>query len=219
MIKTVVQFILLCHLCGEKEMDMEKLSTEQKIIAAAHTLFSRKGYAATRTRDIAEEAGINPALLNYHFGSKEKLFKIIAREKFGMLIGTIVPAFADQNGPVEDKIRLLVNSYTDLLIENEELPLFVLNESSVNKEFFTDMLQDVRKISQPVIEEQLQKEGTTISFPDILVNTISLIIFPFVAKPLLISSGLIEEDNFKDFVINRKDKITGWIMKTIKKQE
>lgn len=57
------------------------LSTEQKIIEAARKVFTRKGYSATRTRDIAEEAGLNLALLNYYFRSKQKLFELVMAEK------------------------------------------------------------------------------------------------------------------------------------------
>lgn len=52
----------------ERNLD---INTEAKILEAARTIFHKKGYAATRTRDIAEEAGINLALLNYYFRSKE----------------------------------------------------------------------------------------------------------------------------------------------------
>ena len=54
---------------------MDKVTTEQKIIRAADNLFTQKGYAATKTREIADEAGVNLALLNYYFGSKENLYK------------------------------------------------------------------------------------------------------------------------------------------------
>lgn len=57
-------------------------TTEEKIKIAARKLFTRKGFAAVKTRDIAEEAGINLALLNYYFRSKEKLFKLIMEESF-----------------------------------------------------------------------------------------------------------------------------------------
>ena len=59
----------------------KELSTEEKIIAAARKLFTQKGFSATKTRDIAEEAGINLALLNYYFRSKQNLFQIIIEEK------------------------------------------------------------------------------------------------------------------------------------------
>ena len=63
-----------------KEAKKIDTSTEEKIKEAARVVFHKKGYAATRTRDIAEEADINLALLNYYFRSKEKLFDIIMVE-------------------------------------------------------------------------------------------------------------------------------------------
>lgn len=60
---------------------MEKdISTEEKIKEAARKIFMEKGFGSTRTREIAEAAGINSALLNYYFRSKEKLFEIIMME-------------------------------------------------------------------------------------------------------------------------------------------
>ena len=57
----------------------------KKIKQAARKLFTEKGFDAVKTRDIAAEAGINLALLNYYFRSKEKLFEIVmpARAYFG----------------------------------------------------------------------------------------------------------------------------------------
>ena len=56
----------LTNLASKMKSEMnEELTTEEKIIAAARKLFMHKGFSATRTRDIADEAGINLALLNY----------------------------------------------------------------------------------------------------------------------------------------------------------
>ena len=41
---------------------------------AAAELFSARGYDGASTRDIAEKAGVNVALINRYFGSKAKLF-------------------------------------------------------------------------------------------------------------------------------------------------
>ena len=46
-------------------------NTEAKIKTAARNVFHKKGFAGTRTRDIAKEANMNLALLNYYFKSKE----------------------------------------------------------------------------------------------------------------------------------------------------
>ena len=195
---------------------MDKVSTEQKIISAADNLFTQKGYAATKTREIADEAGVNLALLNYYFGSKENLYKKVVHEKFKMLLGAIGPVLSDETVSLEDKIKSITGNYTKLLLENEELPIFILNELTVNKELFKDITQSARQIAQPVIDNQLKERNIEMSAPDLIVNALSLTMFPFVAKPLIVSSGLVKEEEFVGFVSERKEKILEWIIKTIK---
>ena len=52
-------------------------NTEQKIFDAATELFLEKGVDRTSVREIANKAGINLALMNYYFRSKENLFDAI----------------------------------------------------------------------------------------------------------------------------------------------
>lgn len=195
---------------------METITTEQKIIRAADKLFTQKGYAATKTRDIAEEAGTNLALLNYYFGSKENLYKKVVQEKLKLLLGAMGPVLSDENISLEEKINSITENYTALLLENEELPIFILNELSVNKELFVNITRNTRQIAQPVIDKQLKERKLGISAKDLIINTLSLTMFPFVAKPLIISSGLVNADEFVEFVTKRKEKIINWIIKTTK---
>lgn len=190
---------------------MDTVTTEQKIIQAANKLFTQKGYAATRTRDIAEEAGTNLALINYYFGSKENLFKKVVQEKLKMLLGAIGPVLSNEHISLEDKIRTITENYTNLLLEHEELPIFILNELTVNKVLFAEITQNTRQNAQPVLENQLKERGVEMSATDLIINTLSMIIFPFVAKPLITSSGLVKEDEFVGFVTDRKAKIVQWI--------
>src|SRR5215203_854386 len=103
-------------------------STEERIKNAARTVFHKKGYAATRTRDIAEEAGINLALLNYYFRSKEKLFDIIMLESMQGFFKSIGIVFNDEKTSLDQKIQTLANSYIDMLTGNPQIPLFILSE-------------------------------------------------------------------------------------------
>ena len=198
-----------------KEMNIES-TTEEKIIAAARKLFIQKGFSATRTRDIAEEAGINLALLNYYFRSKQNLFQIIIEEKFDTLFGLIGPILSDKEVPLEEKISTLVASYTQMLLENEDLPLFVLSEIKSNEFILEKVKQNAELLSQPVIENQLKERGFTISSFNFIMNVMSLTLFPFMSKPLFVASGLVKEDEFAQFVTERKKDIPTWIMNTLK---
>lgn len=192
------------------------LTTEEKIIEAARTIFTQKGFSATRTRDIAEEAGINLALINYHFKSKDNLFKIVIKEKFEELFGMISPILSDPKISLEEKIESLVLNYTNLLLANEDLPIFVLNELKTNKHIFDKLLQNARMLSQPIIENQLKERGFTISTINFIMNIVSMTLFPFLSKPLFVASGLLKEEEFTNFVMDRKQHIPTWVMNTLK---
>lgn len=195
---------------------MEEISTQQKIISAARTVFTKKGYAATRTRDIAKEANVNLALLNYYFKSKENLFHIVILEKFEKLFNILSPALSNEKISLEEKIQLLVNNYMNLLSEEEDLPLFILNELKVNSDLFKNVLQQVKAISYPVIDKQLKELGSSMTTADFIMNIISLSLFPYVAKPLFVSAGLLTMDEFENIMSNRRNLIPQWILNTIK---
>jgi AcrR family transcriptional regulator len=74
---------------SEKTAHSEKGEhTMQQLIAVAQKLFAEKGFRGTSIREIVKEAGSNVAAVNYHFGSKENLYrevfrqhKVLARER------------------------------------------------------------------------------------------------------------------------------------------
>src|ERR1700733_13708884 len=91
-----------------KEAIEKNASTEEKIKAAARKVFTQKGYAATRTRDIAEESGLNLALINYYFRSKEKLFDIIMVENMQLFVHSVIDLLNDTKTTLQEKIKVLV---------------------------------------------------------------------------------------------------------------
>src|SRR6187549_1693867 len=111
-----------------KKNKVDDQSTEQRIRTAASVVFTKKGYAATRTRDIAEASGINLALLNYYFRSKEKLFNLIMMETFSGFIKSIVVIFNDETTSLENKVETIASAYIDLLTLEPQIPLFIMSE-------------------------------------------------------------------------------------------
>jgi len=67
-------------------MTSEKQSTpENNILNAAKEIFQKKGMAAARMQEIADEAGINKAMLHYYYRSKELLFEAVFKSAFSMI--------------------------------------------------------------------------------------------------------------------------------------
>ena len=60
---------------------MEYSDKQKQIMSTAERLFSEKGYEGTSVRDIAEEAGVNIAMISYYFGSKEKLMEALFEQR------------------------------------------------------------------------------------------------------------------------------------------
>ena len=112
-------------------MKKEYSETEIKIKTAAKSLFLKKGYSATTTREIAKESDINLALLNYYFTSKWKLFEIIMFETLFDFLSKMVEVYNDEKTSLEEKIKLTCEKYIDMTIAEPLLPTFVLNEHEV----------------------------------------------------------------------------------------
>ena len=85
--------------------------TEQLILSAARKVFIEKGLDGARMQEIADEAGINKALLHYYFRSKEKLFSMIFQEEMSKFFPRMVMLLSSADISIEEKIRGFVNNY------------------------------------------------------------------------------------------------------------
>ncbi|HRP85792.1 MAG TPA: TetR/AcrR family transcriptional regulator [Saprospiraceae bacterium] len=196
-------------------------STEEKIKESARKVFLKKGYAATRTRDIAEGAGINLALLNYYFRSKEKLFELIMLETMFSFMQKMAVVLNDEDSKLEKKVELIASNYIDFFTEEPNVPIFVLNEMHKNPRLLFDTLPVRELFFNSVFFRQYQtqvakgkiKEGNPANF---LINMMSLIIFPFVGSPIfkLITGTL--DAQYLELMQERKKLIPRWVKAMMK---
>lgn len=185
-------------------------STEERIINAARKVFTQKGYAATRTRDIAEEAGLNLALLNYYFRSKEKLFEIVMVEKVGQLFGIIAPIVNDGSTTLEEKVSRMAETYITMLSANPGLPLFVLSEIRNNPEHFGNRVQAGKLLNESFFVLQLKERRPDMNPLHFILNVLSMCIFPFIAQPVLQAANVFANLQFETFIEERKKLIPIW---------
>ncbi|MEZ4650218.1 MAG: TetR/AcrR family transcriptional regulator [Candidatus Eisenbacteria bacterium] len=83
-------------------------STQGRILAAGRECFARSGFEGTTTRAIAEAAGVNLALVHYHFGSKEALYRRVIAGEMVQVLGTIATAMQRQDKRPAERLLDLV---------------------------------------------------------------------------------------------------------------
>ncbi|NML42014.1 TetR/AcrR family transcriptional regulator [Chitinophaga sp. G-6-1-13] len=198
-------------MAGKKEQDA---STEEKILAAARVVFTRKGFAATKVRDIAAEADINLSLVNYYFRSKEKLFEVVMAEAVQKLVFEISTFFNDEQLSIPEKITKAVNYYIDLLLENPDFPLFLVNEIITGDDMFTRFAQQNTLFQSHLIRQlfAMKEEGKLAVHPvHIMMNVIGLVVMPFLARPILERNDLVKDGEFVTLMNERRMLIPLWL--------
>ncbi len=198
----------------------QDISTQEKIIQAAKTIFFQKGYDATRTRDIATEADVNLAMLNYYFKSKENLFDIVMTQALLSFMEAIVPILNDVDTSFEIKIKLLVEAYLNKFIEDPELPYFVVSQLNKKPEAFAKKIKSNKKIENSIFVQQFidgiqNGKHLPINFIHLIMNLGGLLAFPFAIKPSIQKIGKLSDTQFNTIIEERKQLIPIWIMKMI----
>ncbi len=189
---------------AKKEIDK---TTEEKIIEAARKVFIQKGYAATRTRDIAEEAGINLALLNYYYRSKEKLFSIIMAEKVNQFFSIIFQVVNNDCLSLDEKIEQAAENYTELLVQNPDISLFVLNEIKSDPDSFKNRHHVQQLIKDSSLMRQIVAVKPGIDPLHFLVTMLGMTIFPSVARSVIFD----DMERYRSFMLERKTLIALWM--------
>lgn len=197
-------------------MTAQNPPTEQKIKEAARLLFHQKGYEGTKTRDIAEAAGINIALMNYYFRSKKKLFDLIMMETIETFFQSVFDILWEKETRLEEKIHKLTTHYIDMLQDEPDLPIFILSEIRNDRRSFLEKVLKGRKIQDaPFFSEMtqtlLQGQDNPIHPVHLLLNFISMIVFPFAARPVVKELLELNEDQFRMIMEDRKELIPTWM--------
>ena len=131
---------------------------EERILAAAKKVFTTKGMAGARMQDIADEAGINKALVHYYFRDKDKLFEVVFLEEAQKFFPKINAIF-NSEAPLFEKIQNFVTEYIDEMQENPYLPWFVMNELHRDPDQFMYKIWGKDNLPRPgKFLEQIEKE-------------------------------------------------------------
>lgn len=198
----------------------EKENTEFRILEAARHIFQQKGFDGARMQEIADTAQINKGLLHYYFKSKDALFHKVFGIAFDVMVKRIAEVL-NSDRPLLEKIDRFCGTYIGMMARNAYLPRFVIHEISRNPDRFITRLRknhhlpDLQPFFKQVEEEAAAGRIRPTDPRQLLVNMMSMSIFPFLAQPMIQVIHNMGNKDFDHFVNTRKTEVAQFIIHAI----
>ncbi|CAM3636119.1 TetR family transcriptional regulator [Cohnella lubricantis] len=139
-------------------MESAEIDVKKRLLLAAKKLFARYGYDGTSIRQICEEAGANVALVSYHFGGKENIFKALF--DFSLPLRVVDDLFAEPLDPVEG-VKLMIREVIHYQHRDPELVRIIQHEmthSVPRTEVIREYLSPIWELARSLLEEG-RKQG------------------------------------------------------------
>jgi AcrR family transcriptional regulator len=182
--------------------------TRERILDAAHTVFLRKGTAGSRTQEIADEAGVNKALVHYYFGTKAALADAIFERSMGALAPLIFGILADPDRSIEQKIREIVQAQIAFHSAHPYVAGYMISEMHAEPQRMVALVAKRGGPPLEVIGRQLREAAEAgalrpISPEQFVVNMMGLLIFPFAFRPGLSVLLHLDQERWAAFMEER----------------
>ena len=142
-------------------MEKEKIDKKDHILDVAERIFSEKGFDGASTRLISGEAGVNMAMLNYYFGSKEGLFLAIFERKIASFQNIMQNLGNDTSMSALDKMQTYIEMYGEKVVNSNCFQKLLYREMGMNRgNDLSDKLRDM--LMKNVAEvDKIIREGIT----------------------------------------------------------
>ncbi|MBP6236091.1 MAG: TetR/AcrR family transcriptional regulator [Saprospiraceae bacterium] len=200
---------------------MSELSAQERIKIAATKVFTLKGLEGARMQDIADEANINKAMLHYYFRNKKQLFEIIFEEKLHKIFGAMELLIFSKDA-FENRIRAFVEKQISIVLEFPVMPIFVMLEVRKNPELLEGKFKNIpldviRDNFRKVIDGEVMSGNIRrISLEELLLNVMSLCIYPIIAEPILKYVLDLNQESYFELIEARKKSVSDLIINDLK---
>lgn len=205
-------------------MKNEEKNTGQAILQAAEALFLKQGFAQTTTKQIAQRAGCNQALLHYYYRTKDNLFVQIFEEK----VKFIATHFLDINSTaqtLEERISQMVELHFELFRKNPRLVPFLLKEVLSDPVRVAPILDKIKqymvkifgKIDEALHEEIEKGAARPVSTLNVILTLVSLDMAPFIIAPVLQRVLDLTDEQLDEQLDKRKPEVVEILLRQIRK--
>jgi len=190
---------------------IEAPQTETLIKETAKRVFFQKGLLKATTQQIADEAGVNRALINYYFRSRDQLFKTVLEEAIHETRSKVDSIF-NSDEPFKNKISKYLDVFIDRNVEFPYMQNFIFTEIMQDpekmKEHFSRKRSHMMKHIVPPLKKEIEKGSMSPVDPEhFIVNMMSMCSYPLIAKPFIQNMFSYDDKAYKKFLKERKKVI------------
>jgi TetR/AcrR family transcriptional regulator len=192
-------------------MATDELQTENLIKQKAKILFFQKGFLNATTQEIADEAGVNRALIHYYFRSREQLLDLLLQETLKEKKEKVRKVLTSEL-PFREKIANFIDTIVDYGLTYPYLDNFIISETARSPEKVDVFCSMDRAKSSDLIREQLEEEINNgkiapISAEHFMINLSALCNYPLLAKAVLQTIHGMTDAAYRKFLLDRKQII------------
>lgn len=193
-------------------------STQNLILTAAKEIFIAKGLEGARMQEIADLAGINKSLLHYYFTSKEVLFEAVFSEIASKLFTALQQIMVAELG-FKEKVSFVIKIYLKGIGENPFIPGFVINTLNNDPKRFLKYIEKAG-FNPKMLQFQINEEAALgkirlVKAEHLMVNIISMCIFPYIARPILQNVFELDNSQYEIYLAARESEIQELVLKSI----
>lgn len=189
-------------------MGAEEAQTEKLIKEKAKILFFQKGFLNATTQEIADEAGVNRALIHYYFRSREQMLEILLDETLQEKKDRVRNILTSEL-PFREKIANYIDTIVNYGLKYPYLDNFIISEIARRPDKVKLFCAKDRFKSSDLIQEALEKEIkngkiASVSAEHFMVNLISLCNYPLLAKSVIQTVHGLTDTAYRKFLVERK---------------
>lgn len=194
------------------------LTTEEKIKEAAQRVFIAKGFSGCTSREIAKEAGINVALLNYYFKSKAELYNLVCATVLDSFLDSMFEVFT-MDLPLEQQVRIFIEKEYDFILKNPEMCQFVFNdmgkaENAENIVCNANIHEKIERSGVFKIAEEAQRKGEMrkVDLMSLTLLILSNCHFPVLGRNLVTQVHQVSEEKYQQHLLIHKQYVIEMII-------
>lgn len=188
----------------------------------------QRGTAGARMQEIAAAAGVNSALLHYYFRSKARLSEAVFRRAASQLLPAVIRILASDID-LTAKVHAVIDLELTHLSQAPYLPGYLISELTHDPDRARHLVTELTGLVPEEVGRRVlgslraqidaavrARRMSPLEPEQFVVNLLSLCIFPFAARPMLMALLGADQPGFERFIEHRRADLPSFILRAMR---